>query len=167
MIDYQTAPLRFELLARFDQLFPLPMNGPQLLLLFGGYAHQGQGILVTLDEAIQLQAERLGIKRVGFYPPVVLVQLLRTDHMTRDPERCELPLQTKTKPARFIDGVHCGSLLLQSRRPVQKRLLPEALRRLGIASAFLHHHGVKLLVHINPKLDHSSAAIKLAAGFLV
>src|SRR5437762_1996327 len=88
--------------------------------------------------------------------------------MTRDPERRELPLQTKTKtkPTSFINSVHCGSLLLQSRRPVQKRLLPETLWRLGIASAFLHHHNIKLLVHINPKLDRSSAAIKLAAGFL-
>src|SRR5438270_12869116 len=108
------------------------MDGPQLLFLFAGYAHQGQGILVALDETIQLQTERLGIKRVGLYPPVVLVQLLWTNHMTRDPERCELPLQTETKPASFINSVHCGSLLPQSHRPVQKRLLPETLRPLGI-----------------------------------
>ena len=98
MIDHQTAPLRFELLARFDQLFPLPMDRAQLLLFFAGYAHQGQGILVALAEAIQLQTERLGIKRVSFYPPVVLVQLLWTNHMTRDPERRELPLQPKPNP---------------------------------------------------------------------
>jgi hypothetical protein len=43
----------------------------------------------------------------------------------------------------------------------------EALWRLGITSALLHHHHVKILVHINPKLDRSSAAIKLAAGSLM
>jgi hypothetical protein len=44
--------------------------------------------------------------------------------------------------------------------------LGESLRRLGIAPVFLHHHHVKILVHINPKLDRSNAAIKLAAGSL-
>jgi hypothetical protein len=42
----------------------------------------------------------------------------------------------------------------------------ETLRRLGIAPARLLDHYVKILVHINPKLDRSKAAIKLAAGFL-
>jgi hypothetical protein len=49
---------------------------------------------------------------------------------------------------------------------MQERLFPETLRRLGIAPALLHHHHIKFLVHINPKLDRSSAAIKLTAGFL-
>jgi hypothetical protein len=31
----------------------------------------------------------------------------------------------------------------------------------------MHHHHIKILVHINAELDASSAAIKLAAGFLV
>jgi len=43
----------------------------------------------------------------------------------------------------------------------------ETLRRFGITPAHLLDHHVKILVHINPKLDRSSAAIKLAAGFLV
>ena len=49
---------------------------------------------------------------------------------------------------------------------MHKRFFCETLWRLGIGSAHLHHHHVKILVHINPKLDHASAAIKLAAGFL-
>ena len=48
-----------------------------------------------------------------------------------------------------------------------KPFFAKTLRRLGITSSFLHDHGVKLLVHINPKLNHPSAAIKLAAGSLV
>jgi hypothetical protein len=51
--------------------------------------------------------------------------------------------------------------------PVQERLLPKALRRLGIGPAHLLDHHIKILMHINPKLDRASAAIKLAAGFLV
>jgi hypothetical protein len=47
-----------------------------------------------------------------------------------------------------------------------QRFLVQALRRLGIAPALLHHHHVKLLVHINAKLDVGFCAIKLAAGFL-
>ncbi len=42
-----------------------------------------------------------------------------------------------------------------------------SLRRLGIGSAHLLDHYIKILVHINPKLDRASAAIKLAAGSLV
>jgi hypothetical protein len=38
---------------------------------------------------------------------------------------------------------------------------------LGISAAQLHHHHIKILVHINPKLDVSFAPIKLAAGSLV
>jgi hypothetical protein len=50
---------------------------------------------------------------------------------------------------------------------MQERLLLETLRRLGIGSAHLLDHYIKILVHINPKLDRASAAIKLAAGSLV
>jgi hypothetical protein len=51
--------------------------------------------------------------------------------------------------------------------PVEKRLLAKALGRLGVHSALLHHHYVRVLVHIiNPKLDVGFAAIKLAAGSL-
>jgi hypothetical protein len=49
---------------------------------------------------------------------------------------------------------------------VQERVLGEALRRFGIGPSFLHDHDIKILVHINPKLDDRFAAIKLAAGFL-
>jgi len=70
-----------------------------------------------------------------------------------------------------------ASLTRELGGPVQKRFLSETLRRLGIAPAHLLDHHVKILVHINPKsdiptdpsfggLDHSSAVIKLAAGFL-
>ena len=50
---------------------------------------------------------------------------------------------------------------------MHQSLLAKTLWRLGITPTFLHDHGVKLLVHINPKLDDSTAAIKLAAGSLV
>jgi len=49
---------------------------------------------------------------------------------------------------------------------VQERFFCQTLRRLGIAPAYLLDHHVKILVHVNPKLDRTSAAIKLAAGFL-
>jgi len=61
---------------------------------------------------------------------------------------------------------------------VQERLLLESLRRFRVAPAHLLDHHIKILMHINPKsdiptdpsfggLDRASAAIKLAAGFLV
>jgi hypothetical protein len=50
---------------------------------------------------------------------------------------------------------------------VQERLLLETLRWLGIGSAHLLDHHIKILMHINPKLDVSFAAIKLAADSLV
>jgi hypothetical protein len=46
-------------------------------------------------------------------------------------------------------------------------LLLESLRRFRIAPLHLLDHHIKILMHINPKLDRASAAIKLAAGFLV
>jgi hypothetical protein len=63
----------------------------------------------------------------------------------------------KTKPGRFIDRVHFGSASLKLGRPMQKRLLLETLRRFGITPVNLLDHYVKILVHINPKLDRSSA----------
>jgi hypothetical protein len=49
---------------------------------------------------------------------------------------------------------------------VQERLLVESLRRLGIGPAHLLDHHVKILMHINPKLDRAFVAIKRAAGSL-
>jgi hypothetical protein len=85
-----------------------------------------------------------------------------------DPEGAQSPLQPKTKSARLIDCVHlCAvALLFEPGRPVQERFFGKTLRRLGIAPIFLHHHHVKILMHINPKLDRASATIKLAAGSL-
>ena len=86
--------------------------------------------------------------------------------MTNNPQSTQLALQSKTKPACFIDRMYFGSALLQLGRPVQERLLVEALRRLGIGPAHLLDHHIKILMHINPKLDVGFAAIKLAAGSL-
>jgi hypothetical protein len=81
--------------------------------------------------------------------------------------RAERSLQSKTKPACFIDRVDlCPAALFELGRPVEKRFFLESLGWLGIGAAHLHHHRVKILVHIDPKLDHFAAAIKLAAGFL-
>ena len=87
--------------------------------------------------------------------------------MALDPQGCEIALQRKTKPARFINRVHFGSSLLELGRPMQERLLAKALPRLGIDPVHLLDHHIKILVHINFHLDRASAAIKLAAGFLV
>jgi len=40
MIDHETASLGFQYFARFDQLFPLPVDSPLLFLFFSGHAHQ-------------------------------------------------------------------------------------------------------------------------------
>ena len=86
-----------------------------------------------------------------------------------NPQSSKLPLQRKTKPARFIDRIHFGTraFFLELGRPVQERLLVESLRRLGIGPVHLLDHHIKILMHINSYLDRASAAIKLAAGFLV
>ena len=108
----------------------------------------------------------------------MLVEFLRADHIALNAECAQLPLQRKTKAARFIDRMHFPGLVLNFGRPVQEGLLPKSLRRLGISSAQLLDHRVKILVHINAKcahrthpsyggLDCSSATIKLAAGSLV
>jgi hypothetical protein len=159
--------LGFQSLARAHQLLALPMNGPRAFLLFSGHPYDRQRVAIALHETVQLQAERLGIQPVSLHPLVALIQLLGTDHITVDSQRAQLPLQRKTKSARFIDRVHFGSsVLLEPGRPVQERLLWESLRRLGIGTIHLLHHHIKILMHINPKLDRASAAIKLAAGSL-
>jgi hypothetical protein len=105
---------------------------------------------------------------IGLHPFIALIELLRTDHVTRDPQRRQSPLQPKPKPARFINRVHLrAALLLELGHPAQKHFLFEPLRRFGIAAPFLANHHVKLLVHINSKLDHRFARIKLRAGSLV
>jgi hypothetical protein len=101
----------------------------------------------------QLQTQRLGIEPIGLHAPILLVRLLRANHVTVDPERAELPLQKKTKPACFINRVHFGvALLLEPGRPVQERFFCQTVRRLGIAPAYLLDHHVKILVHVIPSL---------------
>jgi hypothetical protein len=72
--------------------------------------------------------------------------------VANNPQRAQLPLQRKTKPARFINRMYFGSSLLKFGRPVQERLLSKSLRRLGIGSTRLLDHHIKILVYINPKL---------------
>jgi hypothetical protein len=86
VIDHQTAPLGFELFARFDQLLALPMNGSKLFLRLAWDPHQRQRRTIAFHKAIQFQAECLGIEPVGFHPPVLLIPLLRADHLTRNPQ---------------------------------------------------------------------------------
>jgi hypothetical protein len=76
-------------------------------------------------------------------------------------------LEADQTPSQLYDRIHFGATLLQLRRPMQKGLLVESLRRLGIGPAHLLEHHIKVRMHINPKLDRSSAPIKLEAGFLV
>jgi hypothetical protein len=83
-----------------------------------------------------------------------------------NPLRGELPLQSKTKPARFINRMHFTARLAQLGCPMQEDLFLKTLRRLGISPLHLLHHDIKVLMHINPKLDDSFAPIKLRAGSL-
>src|SRR5437870_11922906 len=167
VINHQTAPLRFELFARFEQSLALPVDSALLFLFLRGHAYQRQGGTIALYKAVQLQAERLSIQPVSLHSPVLLVQLLRADHVALNRKRAQLALQRKTKSTRFIHSVHLGSGTGQLCRPAQERFLLETLRRLGIGAVHLLDHHAKILVHVNSKLDDSSAAIKLAAGFLV
>src|SRR5437763_13474202 len=104
--------------------------------------------------------------------PSVFTRLLRSSNFCGqttafDAHGREIALQRKTKPARFIDCMHFGAPLLKLACPMQERLLVESLRRLRITPFYLLDHHIKILMHINPKLDRSSAPIKLEAGFLV
>src|SRR5437667_7940136 len=84
------------------------------------------------------------------------------------PSAMSLALQSKTKPARFIDRVDlCPAAVLKLGCPAQKCCLLEPLRRLRVAASLLGDHDVKLLVHIDSKLDYRLARIKLQAGSLV
>jgi len=68
VIDHQTASLGFELLARFDQLFPLPVDRAQLLFLLAGHAHQRERSTIALDKAFHgNEADRAKIR--GEQPP--------------------------------------------------------------------------------------------------
>jgi hypothetical protein len=87
--------------------------------------------------------------------------------MAFDPQGRERALQSKTKPARFINGVHLCSLIREFGHPMEEGFLCETLRRLGIGSSFLLNHDIIILVHINPELDDGFAPIKLRAGSLV
>ena len=78
----------------------------------------------------------------------------------------ELALQSKPKPALFINGVDFSSLPLELGRPMHKGFFSEALRWLGIYPTLLFDHDLIILVHIDSQLDRSSAPIKLRAGSL-
>jgi hypothetical protein len=101
-------PYSFQSLARAHQLLALPMNGTRAFLFFGWHVHNCQRSAIALHKTIQPQAECLGIQPIALYSLVVLIQLLRTDHMAMNPQGSKLPLQRKTKPARFIDRMHFG-----------------------------------------------------------
>src|SRR6184192_1379785 len=125
-------------------------------------------------------ASRLpGTKRSNFRQsalassPSVFTRLLRSSNFCGQttwhlmPRALRLRCKEKPKPARFIDCMHFGAPLLKLACPMQERLLVESLRRLRITPFYLLDHHIKILMHINPKLDRSSAPIKLEAGFLV
>ena len=118
-------------------------------------------------KAVQLQTESFGIQPIGLYSFVALIEFLRTDHVTAYPQGGELPLQSKSKPAHFINGVYLCSFLLELGRPIQESSFSETLRRLGISPTLLFDHHMIILAHINPELDDGSAPTKLEAGFLV
>ena len=65
---------------------------PRAFLLFSGHAHDRQRVAIALHETVQLQTEYLGIQPVSLHPLVVLIQLLRTDHVAMNPEGSKLPL---------------------------------------------------------------------------
>jgi len=71
-----------------------------------------------LDKTVQFQAERFGIQSVSLHSPVLFIQLLRADYVALDRKRAQLPLQRKTKPARFIDRVHLGFTSPELGRPM-------------------------------------------------
>jgi hypothetical protein len=75
-----------------------------------------------------------------------------------------LALQSKPKPAPFINGVDLSSLALELGRPMDKGFISEALRWLGINSTLLFDHHIIILVHVDSKLDRASAPIKLRWG---
>ena len=77
-----------------------------------------QRVAIALHETVQLQAERLGIQPVSFHPLVAFIQLLRAHHVANNSHSSKLPLQRKTKAARFIDRMHFGATLLKLGRPV-------------------------------------------------
>jgi len=132
-------PWGFELFPHFDQLLPLPVQCAKLFFFFRRHAYERQRVAIALHETVQLQTERLGIQPVSLHPLGKLVELLRTDHVAMNPQGSKLPLQRKTKPARFIHRVHFGAraFLLELGRPMQEGLLVESLRRLGVAPAQL------------------------------
>lgn len=90
-------PSGFELLARFDQLFPLPVDGAVLFLLLARHPHHRERFLVSFHEAIQFQAECLGVAPVGFDPFILLIELLRTDHLAADPKGGELAFASQSQ----------------------------------------------------------------------
>jgi hypothetical protein len=84
MVDQETAALRFELFARLDQLLALPVDcTPLFFFFFARDADHGQGFFVSLDEAIQLKTERLGVAPLGLHPRPALIELLWTDYHDR------------------------------------------------------------------------------------
>jgi hypothetical protein len=86
----------FQLFARFNQLLALAVNGALLFLFFSRHSHQGQRLAIALHETIQLRAECLGIKPVGFDPLVALIQLLRADYIALNPKGTESRSQSRT-----------------------------------------------------------------------
>jgi len=168
VIDQQTAAVRFELLARPDQLFALPVQGAELFFHLARDSHHGQLFRISLHIAAQLQAKGARIAPVGLHPLVAFVQLLRADDQAVEPARSQCPLQAEPEPARFVNRVQLRAAMLRSqlRRPDQESLFAETLRRLRIAPAFLQHHDVERLVDIDSQLDRAGAATKLAAGSL-
>ena len=125
VIDHQTAPLSFQLFARFDQLLPLPMNGAGSFLFFAGHTHHRQRVAIALHEAIQLQTERLW-HRVRRSLPACCAHPTSADKPRgKQFPGHQLPLQGKPKPARFIHGVHFTSAPAEFGSPNVKTLLSQ------------------------------------------
>src|SRR4029434_5466943 len=100
------ATLSLQLLAKPHQLLTLPGNMSRLFLCFGRHSNDCQLPGIPIQVTRQTLTERGGIARIGLYPGALLIECARRNDIALRPGGFQLSIETKAKPARFINHVH-------------------------------------------------------------
>ena len=148
------------------QLFALPRHMPGLFLRFARHPDHRQLPRVTLHVARQTLTQRRGIARITLHSRAFFIEFAWRNHVALSSGRFQLSIETKAKPARFVDYMHRVTPAQQRLYPGHKLLGREPPRRFGQQLIVLRYRNVKPRVDIQTNLDDRAGKFYFTNGIL-
>ena len=162
----QSAPLGLELLAMMDQLLALTRNMPGLFFLLARDANHSQLAGVAFQVTGEPLAKGGRIAWIGLHPRAGFVEFARGDDIGVRPEREQLPIEAKAKPAGFVDQVDAVPGAEELRHPGEQLGGSETPGRLRQKLIELGHGDVEPGMDVESDLDYGRGKFFFYAGRL-